>query len=193
MVTENGLVACRLQGKRVLNYDPRAADRAQLRARLLEVAARIQRQFPELQPTDDCSGRHADYTFDIGESQTVDPKVINDASAMAHELGARTTRSSVHLHLSFDPDDKASGSLRFINDQLQISPTRARRCFAFIGDSQNDAACFAAFKTTVGVANLRGQFSIPPRFITAAERSAGFVEAARVLFPAAFSQDRSEH
>ena len=57
----------------------------------------------------------------------------------------------------------------------------SRRRYAFVGDSENDAACFNAFRTTVGVANLRGRPTLAPRFITSAPRGAGVAELARVL------------
>jgi hypothetical protein len=53
--------------------------------------------------------------------------------------------------------------------------------YAFIGDSENDAACFAAFRLTLGVGNLSGRPTLPPRFRVQGERSRGFVEAAEGL------------
>ena len=56
--------------------------------------------------------------------------------------------------------------------------------WAFAGDSANDAACFAALRTTFGVANVRAfvpRLSVPPRYVTEAERGDGFAEIARTL------------
>jgi hypothetical protein len=62
-----------------------------------------------------------------------------------------------------------------------VDPSAALARYAFVGDSENDAACFGAFKTTIGVANLRGRPTLSPRFVTEAPRGRGVAELARVL------------
>ncbi|MGH7329872.1 MAG: HAD hydrolase family protein, partial [Polyangiaceae bacterium] len=55
---------------------------------------------------------------------------------------------------------------------------------AFVGDSGNDSACFAAFHATFGVANVRqyaARISVPPRFVATKEMGEGFAEIARAL------------
>jgi hydroxymethylpyrimidine pyrophosphatase-like HAD family hydrolase len=89
--------------------------------------------------------------------------------------------SSVHLHVGFDAVDKASGVVRLLRALHGIDPTLALRRYAFIGDSENDAACFGAFRTTAGVKNLRGRPTLAPRFVTEAPRGRGVAELARVL------------
>jgi hydroxymethylpyrimidine pyrophosphatase-like HAD family hydrolase len=98
--------------------------------------------------------------------------------------GARWTQSSVHLHATFDPDDKASGVLRFCARELGEPPSAAPHRFAFVGDSGNDAPCFAAFHSTFGVANVRAsvpRLSVPPRYVAQAAMGDGFAEIAAVL------------
>jgi hydroxymethylpyrimidine pyrophosphatase-like HAD family hydrolase len=87
----------------------------------------------------------------------------------------------VHLHLTFDGDDKASGVVRTVRLLWGTDPTLLRFRYAFIGDSENDAACFAAFRTTIGVKNLSGRPTVGPRFVTSAARGRGFAEAAAHL------------
>jgi hydroxymethylpyrimidine pyrophosphatase-like HAD family hydrolase len=89
--------------------------------------------------------------------------------------------SSVHLHVGFDPIDKASGAVALLRALRDTDATAALTRYAFIGDSENDAACFAAFRTSIGVANLRGRPTLRPRFMTRGARSAGFAEMARTL------------
>lgn len=186
MVTENGIVAAVKRGERITVVDRLSPEaRQNTRRVLLARAQELQAQFPALQPTDDISGRWADYTFDIAEGTTVPQEVVNAAMAHARRQGLRVTRSSIHLHLSLDADDKASGALRFLAAEYGMDPTRARDSCAFIGDSENDAACFAAFKTTVGVANLRGRFSVNPRYLTSKPAGSGFAEFAHALLVAA--------
>ena len=110
--------------------------------------------------------------------------MVHAASELARERGARVVRSSIHLHVAYDGDDKASGVLRFLREQHGADATAARQRFAFIGDSENDAPCFGAFEHTFGVANLRGRPTVGPRWLTQAERGAGFAEAARALIAA---------
>ena len=56
--------------------------------------------------------------------------------------------------------------------------------YAFVGDSGNDAACFAAFRTTFGVANVRARRAAahrasPPRYVAAAApMGEGFADVA---------------
>lgn len=176
-ISENGALGFMKVGSRLRCLDGvEAVERQSRRQRLSALAQEMRRQFSELVPTDDVGGRVSDYTFDIGEFQQVEAETVRRAREFARQRGARTTVSSVHLHITFDRVDKAIGALAYAGRTMDV--TRARYRYAFIGDSQNDAPCFAAFKTTVGVANCRGRFSIPPRYLTRQKRGAGFVEFA---------------
>ncbi|MDQ2647112.1 MAG: HAD hydrolase family protein [Myxococcota bacterium] len=181
-VTENGAIGFFRDGARVRGFDrllpeEREGRRAELARRVLE----LRQKLPELVPADDVSGRISDFTFDIGEYQKLPRDAVLTAKRAAEALGLAVMTSSVHLHVSLDRADKASGFLRFVSDRFGIEPTRARASYAFIGDSDNDAACFAAFRVTIGVANLSGRQTVPPRYRTLGARADGFVEAANVL------------
>ena len=181
-VTENGAVALHRKGPQVLRIDAVSPDvRVARQRRLAAVASDLRRQFPVLEPTDDMPARTSDYAFDIGERRQVSPMTVAKVIAMARERGIRTTHSSVHLHLSLDGDDKASGVVRALRQLQGVDPGVARSRFAYIGDSANDASCFAAFRTTIGVANVSGSPTVPPRYVTRSAMGAGFAEAARVL------------
>ncbi|GMV16295.1 MAG: HAD hydrolase family protein [Polyangiaceae bacterium] len=178
-VTENGAVLLYRDdgGVRRLDAVPEAERRTR-RIRVAEVVAKIGEAFPELAPADDVAARLSDFTFDIGERQRVAPEVVRAVAALAREHGARTQASSVHLHVSFDADDKATGAVRLVRLLWGTDPTLTRFHFAFIGDSENDAACFAGFRTTIAVQNFSGRPTVSPRYLTAAPRGAGFAEAA---------------
>lgn len=181
-IAENGPIAWYREDHRTLLFDSIEPNERQARsARLARLVKEVQRAVPDLLPADDVGGRITDFAFDIGEHQRVPEPLIARAIAVGHAAGARSFRSSVHLHFTFDGLDKASGVLRYLRLRHRLDPTAGRRLFAFIGDSENDAPCFAAFRTTIGVANLRGRPTLPPRYLTAAPRGAGFAEAARVL------------
>ncbi len=181
-IAENGALGFRREGPRVVAFDSAPpAERAERKARLAALVKDIRRELPELVPADDVGGRQSDFTFDIREHRSAPETLIQRAQALGRAAGANTFRSSVHLHFGFDRHDKASGALGYLAKVRGVDPTRARFRYAFIGDSENDAPCFAAFSTTIGVANLRGLLSLRPAYVTRAERGAGFVEAARVL------------
>jgi hydroxymethylpyrimidine pyrophosphatase-like HAD family hydrolase len=148
---------------------------------LVELVRALHERFPELVPPDDVSERVTDYTFDIGEKQRVPRDVVEAVAAFARERGATVHVSSVHLHVGYDAVDKASGAVNLLRRLTAIDPTAALHSYAFVGDSENDAACFAAFRTTVGVANLSGRPSLRPRYITEKARGEGFAELAAVL------------
>jgi HAD superfamily hydrolase (TIGR01484 family) len=182
VICENGALALQRTGNRVARLDETSAsERDERGARLRSIAAEVARELPELTPSEDCGLRISDYTFDIGEERTVARERVEQAAALARRLGARTLVSTVHLHLTLDGDDKASGAVRLLNRLHGLDPTAARRRWAFVGDSENDESCFAAFHTTIGVKNLSGRPSIAPRYSSRGERSAGFVELERVL------------
>jgi hypothetical protein len=97
----------------------------------------------------------------------------------ARAMGFLTFVSTVHMHLTLDPVDKAVGVLALLTRLFAEDPTVARCRYAFVGDSGNDDACFGGFVTTIGVANVAkslGQISLAPRYVARAERGAGFAE-----------------
>jgi HAD superfamily hydrolase (TIGR01484 family) len=188
-VVENGAVALvgdEAGSRRVVAWDPLdpAARRARRRA-LLELAAELVARFPEAELADDNDARRTDVTIDIGEHRRVAAEAIAAMQRLAADRGVRTVVSSVHLHLTLEPEDKASGTIRLLVRRFAEDATAARSRYAFIGDSGNDAAPFAAFALTVGVANVRAhapRLSVPPRFVTDEPMGQGFAAfAARLI------------
>jgi HAD superfamily hydrolase (TIGR01484 family) len=180
VVTENGAIGYAREGDSVASWD--RADEATRRGRRVRIASAfetLRAEFAEARLSDDTHARQSDIAIDIGERQSVAPEVVARIEARARELGCRTLVSSVHLHLTLDTFDKASGSVAFLEDRYGDDPTRALARYAYVGDSGNDAACFFAFRTSIGVANVRAslpRISVPPRFVTTLSRSSGFVE-----------------
>jgi hypothetical protein len=187
-VTENGAAHVVRDGKGVSVFlDGTPREIAERRARLDALAADIARDLPSLRLSDDMIARRTDVTWDIGERHQVDRATVDAAAARIVAAGARTTRSSVHLHATFERDDKASGVVRFLATRFGEDPGAAIHRYAFVGDSGNDAACFSAFRTTFGVANVSAyvpMLSVPPRWIASRERGAGFAEIARAILDA---------
>ena len=181
-VTENGAVHVVRTGRRVVRLD--ACDEATRRertARLARLVARVREVVPEARLSDDAHARVSDVTWDVGELVTLPPDRIHLVVREIGLAGARATQSSVHLHATFDVDDKATGAVRFCAQQLGEDPGAAVVRFAFAGDSGNDAPCFAGFRTTFGVANVRAsvaRFSVTPRYVATREMGDGFAEIA---------------
>lgn len=181
-ITENGAIALLRDGKRTLLDDPLGPTlRAERRQALLAIVEGLRGEHPELEPTDDVWQRISDYTFDIGEHRKVEPAVVARARDAARAAGAATLTSSVHLHVTLDRADKATGTLRVLCALRGLDPVAVLTSYAFIGDSENDGACFAAFQTTLGVKNLAGRPTLLPRFQTTKARAEGFIEAADLL------------
>jgi HAD superfamily hydrolase (TIGR01484 family) len=187
-VTENGAVHVMREGKgvRVL-VDGTEGEVSERRSRLEALVRKVAQAMPLVHLADDNHARRSDVTWDIGENDRLEPAVVAELASHVLTAGARTTRSSVHLHASFERDDKASGAMRFVHARFGDDVGSAIHRWGFVGDSGNDAACFAAFATTFGVANVRGSarsMSVPPRWISPSERGAGFAEIAKVLVDA---------
>jgi HAD superfamily hydrolase (TIGR01484 family) len=182
-VTENGAVHVVREGATVSRRDGCSEEeRRSRRVRLARIVERVRSEVPDARLTDDVDARRSDVTWDVGERVRLPEDRVEAIARIIDEGGARRSRSSVHLHATFDADDKASGALRFCARELGVDPGAAIARFAFVGDSGNDAACFAAFRTTFGVANVRAsvaRLSVPPKYVAEREMGEGFAEIAR--------------
>lgn len=190
VVVENGAVAFVVEpesrpgsARRLAVVDPLpAAERRARRGALLALAEEILARFPEAALADDNDARRTDVTLDVGEHRRVPAEQIREIRAMARARGVRTLVSSIHLHLTLETDDKATGTIRLLVDHFAEDATSARARHAFVGDSANDAAAFAAFRLTFGVRNVQGHLhglTVPPRYLASAPMGAGFAEVAR--------------
>jgi HAD superfamily hydrolase (TIGR01484 family) len=184
-VTENGAVYAVREGAGVAlrdGCDP--AERRARRERLERLVARVRDLVPKAELTDDVALRRSDVTWDVGERARLAEDEVGAVVGAIEGAGARWSRSSVHLHATYDRDDKASGALRFLGHELGIEAGAAVARFGFVGDSGNDAACFAAFRVTFGVANVRAALpllSVPPRYVAQLPMGEGFVEIANEI------------
>jgi HAD superfamily hydrolase (TIGR01484 family) len=184
-VTENGAVYIVRDGSGVVRHE--ACDefeRRSRRKRLANLVETVRGAVPEARLTDDNDLRRSDVTWDVGERTRLPEDRIRSIVEQIERVGARWSRSSVHLHATFDTDDKASGALRFCTRELGDEAGAALARFAFIGDSGNDAPCFAAFRVTFGVSNVRTSLSrltVPPRYVADRPMGEGFAEIAQAI------------
>lgn len=183
-IAENGAVAWHRNGAgRVALWDPAPpAERAERRRRLLALRDEILRALPEMSLADDNAGRITDITFDIGEHRRVEAPIVDAARRLAVAAGVETFTSSVHFHITLDHADKASGFLA--SAAALAGEVRSFARAGFAGDSSNDAAAFAAFGVSFGVANVRRHLNAlptPPMFVSESEMGAGFAEIAEAI------------
>ena len=142
---------------------------------------------PHVQTTNDHRHRRCDLAFDVGESVSLPRADIDALVALIERLGARSSVSTVHAHAAPGPWDKAEGVARALRDVLDIDLDGELERWVFVGDSGNDAAAFARFPKSVGVANVRehlDRIPVPPRYVTDSERGRGFAEIASHLVDA---------
>ncbi len=184
-VTENGAVhVLRDSGRVVVRERCTPEERGARAARLKELVARIAEIVPEAELTDDAAGRRSDVTWDVGEHACLSAERVALIEAAIVHAGARTTRSSVHVHATLDVDDKASGAISFLSAAFAEDAGSAVSRYAFVGDSGNDAACFGGFALTFGVANVRSslrRIAVPPRYVASRSMGEGFAEVAMAL------------
>lgn len=152
--------------------------------RLREIRTRVAEAMPHVKVSSDNWARRCDLAFDVGEEEQLPRADIDRLVELLKADGARTTVSSVHTHAQLSDHDKASGVVRAAEELLGLSAEELREHFVFIGDSGNDAAAFAWFKHTIGVANVvhfLDRLSLPPKYVAQTERGEGFAEIARTL------------
>jgi HAD superfamily hydrolase (TIGR01484 family) len=151
------------------------------------VRRRVARELPNVRLTIDQRARRCDLAFDVGETMQLPAGEIERLVDIIESEGARSAVSSVHAHAQPGDWDKARGIARATREALGIEMAEQRDRWLFIGDSGNDAAAFAYFSLSVGVANVERHLSrlpTPPRFVTSADRGRGFAEMAQHVLEA---------
>lgn len=184
VVVENGSMSVRRNDRGGLSVHDPVSDQIRLdrRRALEEVVRAVQQAVPAARFSDDMPLRRSEVTFDVGERLHLPEEQIATMVRTIESFGAWAMRSSVHVHASFDRTNKAEGLLRFLRElDPRADSGSLRHRVLFVGDSGNDAACFAGFPCTVGVANVRRALAVlnlPPRYVTLADKGLGFQELA---------------
>jgi HAD superfamily hydrolase (TIGR01484 family) len=184
-VTENGAIHLVREGRGIARLDPCTEDeRRARRVRLARLVETVRGIVPEARLADDVDARLSDVTWDIGERVQLPAERVAAIADAIRAAGARATQSSVHIHATYDADDKASGVVGFLVRHFSEDAGAARTRYAFIGDSGNDAACFNAFALTFGVANVAPYLSkipVTPRYVAPRKMGEGFADVARAI------------
>ena len=156
-------------------------------ARMQRVAARVLREVPGTKLAQDSAGRETDIAIDHNEFTHLQPDQIAEVLRIMRSEGMNASVSSIHINGWFGKHDKLQGARWAVRELLQRDLDVEMAQWVFIGDSANDELMFGAFPNSVGVANVRrfeAQLTSLPRYITRAERGAGFAEVAAAVLTA---------
>ena len=181
IVAENGAVALVHADGQPLRkrYQQDAATRAANFARMQQVLERIERTVPGAQRARDSAGRETDIAIDHSEFTHL-PQPAIDAVVRAMQVeGMTATVSSIHINGWYGTHDKLAGARWIVRELFGRDLEAELQRWVYVGDSTNDQVMFQHFAHSVGVANIRSfeaHLAHPPRYITQAERGAGFAE-----------------
>lgn len=190
VIAENGASAFWTDGQGRMQSWFYADDTARKRHRLaLEaLVPALTERFPQVPVADDAPLRIGDLAFDIGENIPALPQeTVTDILALIRKHGFHATASSIHAHAAPMPFCKQAASERLLREVFGVSDDAARREYAFVGDSGNDARMFAHYPQAIGVANVRRhlpRLEAVPAYVTVGEYGAGFEEVAQAILMA---------
>lgn len=180
----NGLLEV---GRRYWQDEP---TRAAHHARLQAAAQRVLQDVPGATLADDSPGRETDIAIDHSEFRHLNPDDIARVVAVLQQEGLKATVSSIHINAWLGTQNKLQAAHWVLQEMLglDLSQPAEQARWVYVGDSTNDQLLFEALPCTVGVANIARflpELTHPPRYVTQAERGAGFAEVTRAILAAA--------
>jgi HAD superfamily hydrolase (TIGR01484 family) len=186
IVAENGAVGLQhtaAQGLRKL-YQQDTATRSINFARMQQVLAQIERTVPGAARSQDSAGRETDIAIDHSEFTQLSQTAIDEVVRLMQTEGMTATVSSIHINGWFGQHSKLSGARWIVRELWGRELDAEIDRWVYVGDSTNDQVMFAHFAHSIGVANIQRfatQLTHPPRYVTPAERGAGFAQVAKRL------------
>ena len=188
IAAENGAVGLFVEGGQLCcEFTQDEATRARNARRLQAAAELVQREVPGARLARDSAGRATDIAIDHSEFARLAPEQIAQVVAVMRGAGLTATVSSIHVNGWFGAHDKLSGARWLVRRVLGRDLDAECKRWVYVGDSTNDSAMFGHFELSVGVANLldfAGQLTVWPKYITRAQRGAGFAELAQCVLAA---------
>ncbi len=186
IVAENGAVGLQHTASEGLrkHYQQDTATRSINFARMQQVLAQIERTVPGAARSQDSAGRETDIAIDHSEFTQLPQTAIDDVVRLMQTEGMTATVSSIHINGWFGQHSKLSGARWIVRELWGRELDAEIDRWVYVGDSTNDQVMFAHFAHSIGVANIRrfeAQLSHPPRYITPAERGAGFAQVVQHL------------
>lgn len=158
------------------------------RTRRAAIATDVLREVPEAALAGDQPYRLVDLAIDIAEA--VPPLPASRIARIVEMLrahGMHAQPSSIHVNAWFGEFDKGRTAVRLLAEVFGDADEAARDHWACVGDAPNDAPLFAAFRNSVGVANIverLDRMPVLPAWITKTPSGAGFAELAAHLLAA---------
>jgi len=195
VVGENGAFVFLMDGKRLEKiFHPLAPDPSANRTRLLDIAAEVYREIPGTRPAKDQFSRLFDVAVDFREEPPLlGYEAARQIKAVFERHGAQAKVSSIHVNAWYGGYDKRSMASHFLADRfgIDVDVEAQNLRAAFCGDSPNDEPMFAAFRNSVGVANVASfaeTMTSEPAYLTRNESADGFVELADAILEAKTSK-----
>ncbi len=182
IVAENGAAALRRNARGELERLYQIADhqvRAANYARMQQVLAQIEAQVPGARRSADSHGRECDIAVDHSEHTRMAPEHMEACMALMRAAGMNATVSSIHINGWYGQHDKLLGARWILRQLFDLDLDATLPRWIYIGDSLNDQVMFRHLPHTVGVANIARfmpRLQHLPRYVTQAERGAGFIE-----------------
>jgi HAD superfamily hydrolase (TIGR01484 family) len=169
-------------------FTPSPAELDLARRRRDAIAAEILHKVPGAAIAGDQTYRLVDLAIDIGEAVLpLAPQQITSIVELMKSHGMNAQPSSIHVNGWFGEFDKGRTALRLLREHFGEHGEDADVGWVCVGDAPNDAPLFAAFRHSVGVANLLSRVErmpVLPTWITSAPCGAGFAELAAHLLAA---------
>ena len=151
------------------------------RARLEAIRREILEAVPGCRIASDQPYRELDLAVDFAEDTgPLDDDAIDAIVAVFRRHGAHAKVSNIHVNGWFGDFDKLRMCREVLRRWWSLDADESPDACLFLGDSPNDEPMFAAFRHTVGVANVRRflpRMAHPPRHVTDAAHADGFAEA----------------
>ena len=204
LVAENGAVALRLDtpenlsknelqrssdNRRQLSkvYQQDASTRGENLERMQAVLADIEHRVPGARRATDSAGRETDIAIDHSEFTQMAQGAMDECVAIMRNAGMNATVSSIHINGWFGDHNKWHGAQWIVRTLWGRDLAQETARWVYVGDSTNDQVMFEHFEHSVGVANVARFLPLLqhlPRYVTRAERGAGFAELAQHLLAA---------
>jgi HAD superfamily hydrolase (TIGR01484 family) len=185
---ENGLQPANSLGKQLSKlYQQDAATRAHHCARMQAAAQRVLREVPSARLSQDSAGRETDIAIDHSEFSHLTPEQTAQVVQIMQSEGMNASVSSIHINGWFGAHNKLQGARWILRELFGRDLDAELDRWVYVGDSTNDQVVFERFPHSVGVANIKrfaDQLTHLPRYVTSAERGAGFAELTALILSA---------
>ncbi len=166
-------------------YALEANDRNIARLRFARIGEAILREVPGAALASDQGYRESDLAIDYCEDVApLSHEAVDRIVEIMRAEGMTVRISSIHVNGWFGAYDKLTMTRILLREEFGIDLDRERESFVFAGDSPNDEPMFDYFPYSIGVANVRrftARMQALPKYVTAGESGAGFVEIADLL------------